>query len=285
MQPQDLIFQLCSQDEQIVRSYECTRLKRFLSPATIGHLTITNKRVVFHSTGKSITGKSLLISEMPLEDTAGVMAYNGLSINWLVFILVMAGLFVVSYLLSGFLPRFFFSWGLGIVLMLPFGVWWFWTSNLLNPELRERVSQSLDQTLGEKVQFHRQPDRIKPYLQILFHIGLAMFTWDIVFRTRLLGDLNFLGYLVLLAVYLWIFITYFGRSRSFSLMIASKTMKSSGIYLPGDSISLLPTRDMTALQSMSASPAADAEKVARELGALLLDIRQLGDAGIQKWMV
>jgi len=32
-----------------------------------------------------------------------------------------------------------------------------------------------------------------------------------------------------------------------------------------------------------AKPAQDAELIARDLGALIMDIQQLGDLGIQKW--
>ena len=92
-----------------------------------------------------------------------------------------------------------------------------------------------------------------------------------------------LNYLILLAAYFGLYLYTFGRQRTFSLMIGSRTMKDSGIFIPGDSFRLIFFRDNTAIESISASPALDAERVVQELGALLLDIRQLGDLGIQKW--
>ena len=62
---------------------------------------------------------------------------------------------------------------------------------------------------------------------------------------------------------------YFGRNKSFSLMLTSKTAKGSGIYIPGDALSMLWGRDNTAVQSLNAGPAKDAEVVVKELGALL----------------
>jgi hypothetical protein len=60
-------------------------------------------------------------------------------------------------------------------------------------------------------------------------------------------------------------------------------MKGPGIFIPGDSFRLLGNRNSTALETLGASPAGDASLVTRELGALLLDLQQLGDLGIQKW--
>src|SRR5690349_8494926 len=104
MNTENAAFQLGDANEQIVRTYECTRLRRFLAPATIGFLTITNKRIVFHSSGKSLTGKSILINEMPLEDTAGVRAYLEVTINWLYFAILCVAAFIIKSYLSSEIP-------------------------------------------------------------------------------------------------------------------------------------------------------------------------------------
>ena len=41
--------------------------------------------------------------------------------------------------------------------------------------------------------------------------------------------------------------------------------------------------DTAAIQSLYAGPGQDAEQVVSEVGAVLTDIRQMGDLGIQKW--
>ena len=80
-EPEELVFQPSEANEQIVRTYQCTRFKRWFRPETIGYLTVTNRRVVYHSTGKSLTGQSLLINEMPLEDVSGLSVYKGSSVG------------------------------------------------------------------------------------------------------------------------------------------------------------------------------------------------------------
>jgi hypothetical protein len=40
----------------------------------------------------------------------------------------------------------------------------------------------------------------------------------------------------------------------------------------------------SALASLNSYPGQDAEIIVQELGALLTDIHQLGDLGIQKWL-
>ncbi len=40
------------------------------APEAVGRLTVTNKRIVYHSHSESSTGHSVLVSEMPVEDAA-----------------------------------------------------------------------------------------------------------------------------------------------------------------------------------------------------------------------
>lgn len=275
-------FELSSADEEIVRTYECTRLRKMFSPPTIGYLTVTNKRVLFHSSGKSITGKSELINDMPLEDTASVSAYVGLSINWLMFIIFALLLFGVTYVLNAVAP-FFTSWGFAIVLMLPMGAAWLLTSNILNEELRDQIFKSVAEITGGRLKLDREGLIYEPYIRIPFWIGLSILAYYIAFRSEIISQIPFLNYIVLIAAYFAIFILSWGRQRTFSLLIGSKTMKDSGIYIPGDSFRLFGSRESTAIESQSAGPAVDAEKVVRELGAMLMDIRQMGDLGIEKW--
>jgi hypothetical protein len=274
---QETTFQLSGEDEQIIRTYECTKLRRFLSPATVGYLTITNKRVVFHSSGKSLTGKSFLINEMPIEDATGISAYLGVSINWFLFLVFGIALYFATQFLVSVFPRFFTSWIFGILLMVPYLVLWLLSGSTFSEETRNRILQSVDDILPKKIEADTIITNNLDITRIIFYIGLAIVGWDIASRIPLLT-------LVLLAVvYFFIYIYMFRRYKTFSLVIGSKTMKDTGIYIPGESFRILSSRETTALDAMSANPAVDAERVTRELGALLLDIRQLGDLGVEKW--
>lgn len=280
MEPNELTFQLSSEDEEIVRSYKCFTLKRWFVPPTVGYLTVTNKRVVFHSSGKSLTGKSLLITEMPLEDVAGLSVYEGLSFNWLLFLVFTGAAYFVTRFIVALLPRFFISYWFAALLMLPYILIWLLKGNVLSDQLKEQIFEVLG-----KLKISRGLNAYLPYARILLAFGLAILGWRLAFTTNFGLGTPIVAWLILLAIYAYIFITTVGRRHSFSLQIGSKTMKDSGIFIPGDSLNLLFKRESTALQGLGASPAADASQVTRELGALLLDLQQLGDQVIQKWKV
>jgi hypothetical protein len=275
METKELIFQLCGDDEQIVRSYKCFTLKRWFVPPTEGYLTITNKRVVFHSTGKSLTGNSLMINEMPLEDVAGLSVYEGLSFNWLLFLLFTGAAFMATQVAVGLLPSFLISYWFAALLILPYLLIWLLKGNILNDQLKEQVIKTL-----ANAKLNQDLSHYQPTARILLAVGLAILAWRLAFTTI---GMSFIAWLILLIIYGYIFLTTVGRRHTFSLQIGSKTMKDAGIYIPGDSLNLLFNRESTALQGLGSRPAEDAPQVIRELGALLLDIRQLGDLGIEKW--
>jgi hypothetical protein len=281
MDAHENVFQLCEPDEQVIRTYACTGLKRLFYPKTIGYLTITNKRVVFHSSGKSFLGKSVLVNEMPLEDTAGVRSYLDVSVNWLVFAIFCILAFLISKFLSSLIPITVF-WVLGILFVLPFIGIWILNSNLLDDRARRKVFSYINQRFENKIQAEGLFPILVPTARVFFFIGVLLLGWAIV-STRFFLQLFPLNYLLLAVVYFFVFLYSFGQRRSFSLMIASKTMKGSGINIPGSDVINLLTRDNTAPGTLGAGAEKDAERVTREIGAVLMDIRQMGDLGIQKW--
>lgn len=272
-----------SNDEKVIRTYECTLLRKIFSSSTRGYLTVTNKRVVYHSYGKSVSGSSTLLSEMPVDDVVGVSSMVGASINWLFFLVFSAILYFANQLLVGLLPRFFTGWFVSILLMLPFGISWLIEKRVISQEISEQLITTVKESPAGNLLFKKDEIFYKRLFQALAFIGVALFAWNIGARTELGWNLPVLSVALLLVVYFWIFMVYFGRRRTFSLMMASKTSKGSGIFIPGDTFSVAWGRDNTALQSLNAGPAKDAEIIVKELGAMLTDIQQLGDYGIQKW--
>lgn len=283
MDAPELIFTLSEGGETVVRTYKCTTLQRWFVPPSNGYLTITNKRVVFHSSGKSLSGKSMLINEMPLEDVAGVNAYQGLSVNWLLFILFTAFAYFSTQTLVLLLPEFFVSYWMVFILSLPFGLISLLKSNLLNEQIKTQIFESLDNIFKGTFRVNRDLNNYLPYVRIPFYLGLSILGWRLAFSSNVGSGASFIPWLLLLVIYGYIFFNWVGRRVSFSLQIGSKTMKDSGIYIPGDSFQLLPGRGSTALQGLGGSPAEDAGKVIRELGALLMDMQQLGEHAIEKW--
>jgi hypothetical protein len=124
MKTSDLFFQLSDGGEQVVRSYQCTEFRQWFSRPTIGYLTITNKRLVFHSIGKSLTGKSYLVNEMPLEDVAGISVYEGVSVNWIAVALFS---FITYFFATAILTLFtsiVWAYLIAFLLILPHVVLW-----------------------------------------------------------------------------------------------------------------------------------------------------------------
>jgi len=103
-----------------------------------------------------------------------------------------------------------------------------------------------------------------------------------VFRTMRGGSM-ILGNGMMLIIYFFIYRMFFGTNRTFSLQIASKTSQGKGITIRGANGISLFRKDDTPGSTIIAKPAEDAELIARDLGALIMDIQQLGDLGIQKW--
>jgi len=282
MNTENLEFQLSEADEYIVRSYECTRLKPLFSPEAIGRLTVTNKRIVYHSHGGSLSGKSVMVSEMPVEDAAGVSVYMGTTLNWLLYIAVAIGLYVASSVIDAVLPAFFTHWALGLVLMLPYVAIRIYNSKWLSDDIKQQAKGSVDNLLantGRSI----NPDRWQAIFRVLFYVGVLIFVWALTRSPALRYGIPFIGLLLLLAIYFAIFMALFGRRKVFTLIVGSRSMQGSGIYIPGTSFRLWGNR--TAADTLSGAPAADADKVARELGALLSDLRQYGDMAAQKWQL
>lgn len=282
MKAQDLFFQLSDSDEYIVRTYRCSEFRRLFREPVVGFLTITNKRVVFHSRGSSFTGKSLLLTEMPLDDVAGLSFYEGASINWLVFpvfcIISSFLIYILDIFSSGFLVNYFTA----LLTVIPFVLSMILRSNIMSDMAKNKVFDLFDRILGKSID--RDINRYIPYARMAAYVGLIFFSWRFAFPSEPDSSSSFIGLLLLLVVYVFVFVNMFGAyQRSFSLLIGSKSMKDKGIFIPGDTLRLLSTRDTTALQALGASPAEDATRVINELGALLMDIRQLGDLGMQKW--
>ena len=283
MESEELLFQLSKDNEQIVRNYKCITLKRWFAPPTFGYLTVTNKRLVFHSSGRTLTGKSLLISEMPLDDVAGLSIYEGISFSWLRFILFTLAAYFATQAVVLLLPDFFISYWAVALLSLPFGVTWLLSSNIFSEQLKEQIFDFLDNLFQNRIKVNRDPSAYLRYTRIPLYFGIAILGWRLAFTTNFGLGTPVLAWAGLLAVYGYIFLNYVGRRSSFSIHVGSKTLQDSGIFIPGDGLLLLPGRETTTLQGLGASPASDASQVIRELGAMLLDMKQLGDLGIEKW--
>lgn len=271
-----------SDNEHVVRNYECTRRTRFFSAPVIGYLTITNKRVVYHSQAKSLNGSSAIVSELPLDDVSGVSTSISASFNWFFFGIFCVIMYFATFLLTSFLPSFLTGWGMSVVLLLPYLIVLLFEKNILSNEIQQQFLQNINNLPGSD--FLRAKDRhyYMGVFRFVFLIGLALLAWNIVERTRYI-QFSFITFILLGVAYFGIYRAIFSRIRSFNLAITSRSPKNAGIVIPGNPLSLFLGGDTAAIQSLYAGPGQDAERVVSEIGAVLTDIRQMGDLGIQKW--
>lgn len=69
----------------------------------------------------------------------------------------------------------------------------------------------------------------------------------------------------------------------FNLQVYSSGAAGVAIALSSGAAGLLGLTGQNAVKALTANPAQDAEKLVRELGAIVLDVKTLGDMAIQKW--
>jgi len=271
-----------SDNEQVVRNYECTKHTRFFSAPVIGYLTITNKRVVYHSQAKSLSGSSAIVSELPLDDVSGINTSVSASFNWAFFAVFCLIMYFVTYLFTSILPSFLTGWGMSILLLLPYLIAQLFEKNILSQEIQQQFLQNINAIPGSDILRKRDRNYYVGVFRFIFLIGLALAAWNIVMNSRMI-QFSLVTFALLGVVYFWIYRAIFSRVRSFNLAITSRSPKNAGIVIPGNPLSLFLGGDTAAIQSLYAGPGQDAERVVSELGAVLTDIRQMGDLGIQKW--
>lgn len=283
MADHDMLFKLC-EGEQIVRTFEITRLRRFFAEDAIGRLTVTNQRIIYHSQAKSATGESQILSEMPLDDVSGFSTSMSASFNWVIFIVLAIVLYFANQVLFDILPRFLTHWAVGIILILPYALLFLFEKNILSAELREQAVKNLQDITNSSPLKDKNVTFYRPIFQVLMLIGADLVAFNIAFAPEVSYRMPWLGILLVLAADLIIYFLIFGRYRIFTLQLMSKTAKGTGINIEGDPLSRIFGGDRTAAQTLQSGPGQDSDEVISELGAMLTDIRLLGDLGIQKWI-
>ncbi|MEI7847101.1 MAG: hypothetical protein WCK35_14980 [Chloroflexota bacterium] len=273
-----------SDSEQIIRQYECTRLPHLFAKTTFGYLTVTNKRIVYHSQSKTFSDSSTVLSEIPLDDVSGLSTSISASFNWLFFLIFSFCLYMLVTLAVIVFPPFLIGWVMAILLLLPSSISFLFEKNILSEDAKHQLLRNLQDLPGGDRLTSYDRDFYERIYNTLFYVGLVMLAWNVAFRTEFFQSFPaILKYLLLGVVFFLIFRATFGQAKTFSLMISSKAASGSGIYIPGNPLNLLFGGGNNALQSFVASPGLHAETIVAELGAMLTDIRQLGDLGIQKW--
>jgi len=249
-----------AEGEAVVRTYHTTSLSSgLLGLKAEGFLTVTNLRVVFYGFGSAFAGPSILHSEVPIADVSGITSYKGAYFS--VIHLVKAG--AVSFRTDMELIK------LAPFILIALAAIFVWASTSMP---RDKIQRSILATCGA--------------LMLAGIGGLGLVAASI---SRFLGGediYTFLGGLVFLlalatGIYALVCYVWYARRQTMALAVSSKSGSSTPIAISG--IAGFGLFSGAALRSLTAEPAADAEKLIMELGALITDIQAMGVHGIQKW--
>jgi hypothetical protein len=270
-------FAALSEGEKIVRTYKCTQLKQIFAKPTIGYLTITNKRLVYHSESKKVGTENAILSEIPLEDIGGINSTIGNSLNIIYFLMISIGLYIATLILTEILPDFLVGWWGSILLSLPFLAGLLFEKQIISPDIGKKIIDNLEGTAVQDVFKNADTKIIMKVFKILFFIGFPLLAWN------LSRQVPFFGWFILLGAYFLMYTMIFGKSRSFGLQILSKRAGSSSIAIHGNTLMALFNPSNTAAKTMNAAPTEESGTIVKEIGALITDIQQMGDLGIEKW--
>ena len=269
-----------SEGEFVIRSYQCLVQKSTFSKASDGYLQVTNKRVIYANNATTGGNSSLLVSEVPLEDVGSITSFVGRSINsaWLLPFVIGSTLF--SGVAGDALPEFITHWLFGFFLMLPFIVIWLMDKNILNQELFDQVMKNLDFGKDSQRTIGKPGETLRKVFKGLFIGGLVLFVSSVV--KNLGGSLGFLRFIIPAAIFTMIYLSFVGFTHEFGLFVSARSASGSGLTIKSDSFQALFGKGSISKPG-KIIPTADSYTVARELGALVMDLQQAGDLAIQKW--
>lgn len=85
-----------AEGEKVVRKYEASVLKK---PKSKGYLIATNRRLIFSGEGSGISGRSLLVREVKIDQVSGIESFfgKGWSIAKLIFAIILTIMFLVLF--------------------------------------------------------------------------------------------------------------------------------------------------------------------------------------------
>jgi hypothetical protein len=252
--------------EQSVRTYCCTYYKsKLMGIQTNGYLGVTNKRVIYQATGTSTGSRSVIQSEVPISDVSGLTSFKGIYFS----ILHLLGMLILTSVITS-------------VLIPTIG----FMAVLLESYAAFQVITWIIVIAGLVGSFLVPVKTIwRPVLASTAVAGLvALGGGSMLSSIPLLGSGgNSGGWQLILALFVAIYAIlcafWYARRPTFALEINSRGGASTPISISSVSGIL----SISASKSLNAEPAQDAERMLKELGALILDIQMLGDYGIDKW--
>jgi len=265
-------------NEITVRTYECTYYKAWLIGLEAkGYLGVTNKRVVFQAKGKSLSGNSIIQSEVPVSDVSGISSYKGFYFSLTHILLALIASAAISTVVVGLLT----SW---------------MVSNYYNNQSTTFVTVVMWVTAVAAFLLSISVKPAKVWKSVFAGLSAALFAslGGVDYLSNLAGSFfgggmggNGSSFPLVLAgligIYLLICLFLYSRRPTFSISIHSRGGSSTPISIA--SANGIAAVFMSAGRALNAQPAADAEKMLAEIGGMILDIQALGDTGVSRWKI
>ncbi len=271
-----------SEDEFVIRSYQCVVQKSAFSKPSDGYLQVTNKRVIYANSTNSAGSKSLSVSEVPLEDVGSITSFVGRTLNAIGLLPYAILLTLLATVSGNILPEFITHWFFVLLLMVPYTIVWLMEKNILSQDLFDRILNNLEINKDGQRTVRKPGENLRKVLRTIFLIGLVLFVASVINNYEFARSLGFLRFAIPLVIFGYVYISIFGFNDEFGLFVSARSASGSGLTIKSNSFQALFGK-ASIFNPGKFIPTADSYVVARELGALVMDLQQAGDLAVEKW--
>lgn len=265
-----------AEGEISVKTYLCTAFNSFLFGIKAnGYLEVTNKRVLFQAMGNDRSkSPSVLHSEVPISEVVGINIYKGKTFN-LLRLIVGIILHLLSAPIVAVLMAFILSGLDNSPVLSQIIIWALFGVSVYLAYFYNKKPGLEDDNLGldAKDSSFKELFIVSAGLGILACIAKGAMSYSDYGSAKLAVPVYLVTFLYMLY--------RFSRKPAFSLLVHSKSGSNSIVRITGPSP--LGAANSAASRALTARPAEDSLVVLKELGALILDIQNLGEYGIDKW--
>jgi len=262
--------------EKNVKTYLCTYYRsRLLGLKANGDLIVTNKRVMFHARGSSISGDSIIQSEIPVENVAGLISFKGNSFHIWTFIgFLLVGLIggsIITGLITAigyqnYTALMVMGWVFGLA---AFAGSFYFSFKQVWRNLLVFLAAACISATGSGSLIRSLSSVFNPFSSVIGNSSGSSFG---VFFAMLVSAGFFIYAIVCLVKYSF--------KPVFSLNVIASNGNSAPISIGNG---LVGFASSSASRALTAEPAEDSERVIAELGSLVLDIQKMGDLAIDRW--
>jgi hypothetical protein len=263
--------------EVSVKSYLCTSFSSMLFGIKAdGYLEVTNKRLLFQAAGMGATKhKSVIHSEVPISEVVGVNIYKGKGFNLLRFIggLILT-LFIVIIVAAIITPLLSFLNDSPTT--YQFIIWALFAGVLYFAYVNRDTRENDDSIIQSNIKDNSFKELALVAVGLGFLLTLARESIGLYSQFGS-GKFAIPVFLIVLLFALY----RFSKKSAFSLFIHSKSSSNAIVRISGPSP--MGAASSAASKALTAKPGVDSLLVLQELGAVILDLQNMGEYGIEKW--